>query len=85
MLINFVVGIISVVMLSKVKKAYQNKMGSYQELAYYFTQSRSLILVISFQVSLSLLVTSGYCFFFVTRFICDFYDALVQENENKVS
>lgn len=70
--INLVVGILSVLMLSKVRKEYSNKMGSYQELAYYFSEQTTVIYVISFQCSISLLVTCGYSFQYVVAFVSRF-------------
>lgn len=75
-------GVTSCLLLSKVRKAYQNKLGSYQEIAYYYIQQRTIILVISLQVSISLLATSAYSFQYCVRFISAFIE--IQTNQKGI-
>ena len=51
----------SVAILNYIKKDHKNKLGSYQELFYFYSIDRSIIFLISFVYSTVLLSTSAYC------------------------
>lgn len=57
---NLFIGIITCYMLSKVKREHMNKLGSYQEIAYFFTKSRAIIFIISIQYCILPLSLSAY-------------------------
>jgi hypothetical protein len=59
-LFNGLFGILSVYLLLDAYKL-QNKLGSFQEMAYYFTQDRAYIMIIGFQYGLFCLVMSAFC------------------------
>ena len=71
-LVNLVVSTTACFMLCKVKEAHYNKMGSYQEISYYYKGDRTFIFVISLHVSISLLITAAYGFQFCTSFFTEF-------------
>ena len=69
--LNLVIGIAAVCMLYDVKQEHKNKLGSYQEIAYYFTRDRSLIFSISLIYVFESFTTSSYAFYYSTNHIYD--------------
>lgn len=68
-----VTGVISLYMLSTVRQAKQDKMGSYQELAYYYINSRAIIFIISIQYGLLLLVSASIALHFSSKQIVSLF------------
>lgn len=67
-LFNFVFGLVTLYMLLDVKK-FEDQLGSFQEVAYYFTQDRSLIMLIGIQFGVFCLVFSSHCMFYAVDYI----------------
>jgi hypothetical protein len=64
---NLIICLISVFMLYKVKDEHKNKLGTTQELMYYFTKDRSLIFFISGMQVLLCCNLSAYALNFVSK------------------
>lgn len=58
---NIVFGLISVHMLIEVYRFTEGRLGSLQEVAYYFTGDRSLIMMIGVQYGIFCLAMAAYC------------------------
>ena len=67
-LFNFYFGLVTIYMLLDVKK-FEDQLGSFQEVAYYFTQDRALILLIGIQFGVFCLVFSSHCMYFSVDYI----------------
>lgn len=74
-----VTGVISLYMLSTVKQAKQNKMGSYQEIAYYYLNSRSIIFIFSVQYGLLLLTFASFALYFSSKQIARMLTAVLAD------
>jgi len=59
-ILNAVFGYISIYMLIDAR-SLQDRLGSFQEMAFYFTEDRALIMVIGFQYGLFCLMLCSYC------------------------
>lgn len=83
-----ITGLLSCYMLSQVKEAHQNKLGSYQEFAFYYMRDRSIILIICFTYGLLLISFSAFALKFSSEqlswILCAFMGNLDESSLNWV-
>lgn len=71
---------ISIYMLQVVKKENQNKLGTYQEIAYFYIKDRSVIMFISSIYMLLGLVLSAYAINASSKLISTYFARFFFEN-----
>lgn len=72
LILTFVMGLVSIYMLYDVKQQHKNKLGSYQELIYFFTKDRSLVFVVSIVYLIHYMNLSGFALNYSSKQICSF-------------
>ena len=78
---NLVTGLTAVYMLYDVKQQHKNKLGSFQEVAFYFTRDRSLIFIISIIYILENVGICAYAFYYSSNYIFEqIFRILYQHN-----
>ena len=73
---NTVFGLISVHMLIEVYRFTEGRLGSLQEIAYYFTGDRSIIMMIGVQYGLFCLVMAAYCLSMTVDYIILYIESI---------
>ena len=72
LVLTFLMGLVSVFILYDVKQQHKNKLGSYQELIYFFTKDRSLVFLVSVIYLINYMNLSGYALNYSSKQICSF-------------
>ena len=73
-------GLIAVYLINDVKSEFEDHLGSYQELFYYFTHDRSFIYILSAQYTILLVLICSFAMYFVCSHLAMILTALLQEN-----